>query len=183
MVRQDRRGFSLLEIIIATAALAGSAMVLVSLLGLGTQFGSKAEMRTLAIGNAQSIMDEFLASGVVEGGDSQERISGVIEGRWPMSYRISLLQHSFGQSSGSTAENGPEMMQVCVEIFESEAQLRQEAMPPICRISQLIRSPQRALAQFSQDDVSSNSQQIINNQSSTMEGMPSLPGTLSPGSL
>jgi prepilin-type N-terminal cleavage/methylation domain-containing protein len=42
---RSRRGFSLLEVMIATAILAASAMVLLSLISLGTRFGSKAETR------------------------------------------------------------------------------------------------------------------------------------------
>ncbi|MFM8398283.1 MAG: prepilin-type N-terminal cleavage/methylation domain-containing protein, partial [Pirellula sp.] len=37
--RSSQRGFSLLEVMIATAILAASAMVLLSLISLGTRFG------------------------------------------------------------------------------------------------------------------------------------------------
>ncbi|MFN7626093.1 MAG: prepilin-type N-terminal cleavage/methylation domain-containing protein, partial [Pirellula sp.] len=51
---KSRGAFSLLEVMIATAILAGSAMVLLSLIGLGARYGNRAEVRIAALVQAQS---------------------------------------------------------------------------------------------------------------------------------
>ena len=61
MANRVREAFSLLEVIIATAILAGSAMVLFSLISLGTKYGNRAEEKTIAVSQAQSVLDEFIA--------------------------------------------------------------------------------------------------------------------------
>ena len=95
-----RRGFSLLEIIIATAVLAASAMVLISLIGLGTKYGNRAEERTIALSQAESLIDEFLAQlGQTEKQDEQ---SGILAGLPQRSYRI-IARHP----SSSTTTRDP----------------------------------------------------------------------------
>jgi len=86
--RTSRRGFSLLEVMIATAILAGSAMVLLSLISLGTRFGSKAEVRIGALVQAQSILDESILR--IHSGESIENYTGVLPGSKPRSYRVSV---------------------------------------------------------------------------------------------
>jgi hypothetical protein len=71
---------------IATAILAASAMVLLSLISLGTRFGSKAETRIGALIQAQSIMDESILA--VQAGSDQESYSAVLPGVQPRSYRV-----------------------------------------------------------------------------------------------
>ena len=82
----SRYAFSLLEVMIATAILAASAMVLLSLISLGTRFGSKAETRIGALIQAQSIMDESILA--VQAGSDQESYSAVLPGGQPRSYRV-----------------------------------------------------------------------------------------------
>lgn len=86
--RLVRRGFSLLEVMIATAILAGSAMVLLSLISLGTRFGSKAEVRIGALVQAQSILDESILR--IYSGESIENYTGVLPGIKPRSYRVTV---------------------------------------------------------------------------------------------
>ena len=81
-----RRAFSLLEVMIATAILAASAMVLLSLISLGTRFGSKAETRISALVQAVSIMDESVLA--VYSGTAQESFSSVLGGPEPRAYRV-----------------------------------------------------------------------------------------------
>lgn len=81
-----RRAFSLLEVMIATAILAASAMVLLSLISLGTRFGSKAETRINALVQAVSIMDETVLA--VYAGTAQESFSSVLGGPEPRAYRV-----------------------------------------------------------------------------------------------
>ena len=83
---RSRNAFSLLEVMIATAILAASAMVLLSLISLGTRFGSKAESRIGALIQAQSIMDESILA--VQAGSDQEAYSAVLPGGQPRSYRV-----------------------------------------------------------------------------------------------
>ena len=83
---RSRNAFSLLEVMIATAILAASAMVLLSLISLGTRFGSKAETRIGALIQAQSIMDESILA--VQAGSDQEAYSAVLPGGQPRSYRV-----------------------------------------------------------------------------------------------
>lgn len=83
-----RRGFSLLEVMIATAILAASAMVLLSLISLGTRFGSKAEARISALVQAVSIMDETVLA--VYAGTTQESFSSVLGGPEPRAYRVQI---------------------------------------------------------------------------------------------
>jgi prepilin-type N-terminal cleavage/methylation domain-containing protein len=105
-----RRGFSLLEVMIATAILAASAMVLLSLISLGTRFGSKAETRISALVQAVSIMDETVLA--IYAGTTQESFSSVLGGPEPRAYRvqiepISMVEEgSFESSLNPNDENG-----------------------------------------------------------------------------
>lgn len=88
--RNSRRGFSLLEVMLATAILASSAMVLSSLLGLGAKFGGRAEARTEALSQAQSLLAEFLAMPQEASEREQER-TGVLPSNPPRAYRIRIV--------------------------------------------------------------------------------------------
>jgi prepilin-type N-terminal cleavage/methylation domain-containing protein len=90
MIRLHRspRGFSLLEVMIATAILAASAMVLLSLISLGTRFGSKAETRIAGLVQAQSILDESILR--MQAGETMESYTAVLPGTKPKSYRVTI---------------------------------------------------------------------------------------------
>ena len=152
---QTRTAFSLLEVIIATAILASSAMVLTSLLGLGTKFGNRAEARTLAMSQAQSLLDEFLAMPQSDRSGDEEQ-TGELAGFPPRTFRIKLapfsawptdsvasptsfeLENTSNRGGGSA--NTPKAALTCitVEIFETNNSSQTEV--PLCRISRLIRS-------------------------------------------
>ena len=85
-----RSAFSLLEIIIATAVLAASAMVLSSLIGLGSRYGNRAEERTLALSQAESLIDEFLAQLDSETDQAKES-TGELPGPPPRGFRIRAM--------------------------------------------------------------------------------------------
>ncbi|MBM3966160.1 MAG: hypothetical protein FJ308_14020 [Planctomycetes bacterium] len=85
---KSRGAFSLLEVMIATAILAGSAMVLFSLIGLGTRYGNRSESRIAALVQAQSILDESIAR--ISAGDTTAKYSGELIGPPPRSYQISI---------------------------------------------------------------------------------------------
>ncbi|MFM8216364.1 MAG: prepilin-type N-terminal cleavage/methylation domain-containing protein, partial [Pirellula sp.] len=101
--RSSQRGFSLLEVMIATAILAASAMVLLSLISLGTRFGSKAEMRIGALVQAQSILDESILR--MHSGESIESYTGVLPGSTPRSYRVTVEPYDI--SSSKTMDRAP----------------------------------------------------------------------------
>lgn len=103
-VRHKTRGLSLLEVIIATAVLAGSGMVLFSIIGLGAKYARQAEELTLAHHYAQSVLDEWLAAPSSVGSDKVETFEE--DPQW--SYRIS-----------SKNLTDPLLVEVTVEIFHT----------------------------------------------------------------
>lgn len=139
-----RPGLSLLEIIIATAVLAASAMVLVSLIGLGAKYGNRAEERTVVLSQAESLLDEYLAHlGTVENQDAQ---TGVLMGPPPRSFRISASPFDLGNSAtssatGQGAENRAGLIRVTVEMLESNEQGLSGESKPLVVLSRLVRRP------------------------------------------
>ena len=59
--RHARRGFSLMELILATAVLAASGAALFALIGQGSLFAGRADRETMALHLALSVLDEYLA--------------------------------------------------------------------------------------------------------------------------
>lgn len=147
-----RTAFSLLEVIIATAVLAASAMVLSSLISLGSKYGNRAEERTLAISQAESLLDEFLAKLSV--GSPAEESTGELPGsrlpgKLPKTFRITATPFSIGDSDSNRVgeisnQMGSGLLRVTVELFEtSGANLSGEAQP-LVQLTRLIRQPQQA---------------------------------------
>ena len=91
--RNRRVGFSLLEVMLATAILASSAMVLSSLLGLGAKYGSRAEARTEALSQAQSLLAEFLAM-PREAAEQESERTGLLNSNPLRSFRIRMVEAS-----------------------------------------------------------------------------------------
>ena len=60
--QRRRRGLSLIEMIIATALLAGSALLIQSLIGAGTRYGTTAELRTMAVTLAETALNDAMTS-------------------------------------------------------------------------------------------------------------------------
>ena len=141
MIARDsvsRGAFSLLEVMIATAILAGSAMVLLSLISLGTRYGNRSEARIGALVQAQSILDESIAR--ITDGDITPKYSGELAGPPKRSYRISIepvtdqedskdwndseppqLAEAApvpGPVSNSTSQKATELVRVTVELYD-----------------------------------------------------------------
>lgn len=82
LVRDGRRrvsqvaGYSLLEVILATAVLAGSGLVVQTLIGMGSRWANQAEERSQALMLAQSLLDDVLAEGLPEGNQAPEVFDG-----------------------------------------------------------------------------------------------------------
>lgn len=172
--RSMATGFSLLEVIIATAALAGSAMVLISLLGLGSKFGSRAEYKTLAMCRAESILDEAIATSLLDE-DTQE-ITDNIGGRWPMSYRITVTPFQM-KAVGNAGPNNLRLQRITVEVFESESQMAEGSSGPLCKVTRLIRNHQA-----SGSDRSENSSASSLNDRQSMDDLPLAPAAPGPQS-
>ncbi len=140
-----RRAFSLLEVIIATAILAGSAMVLFSLISLGTKYGRRAEERTIAIAQAQSILDEFIAR--MSSHDLPEEVNGVLPSNPPRKFRINVTPFELKANQGANRNTVAAMeiqivlFRVHVKLYESSAQLGTEDFAPLVEISRLVRRP------------------------------------------
>jgi type II secretory pathway pseudopilin PulG len=108
----SRGAFSLLEVMIATAILAGSAMVLLSLINLGTRLGNRSEARISDLVLAQSILDESIARVASEesaSGKSESSYSGELPGLPPKSYRVAVEPVP---NDGSGDWNNPEPPQL-----------------------------------------------------------------------
>lgn len=140
-----RSAFSLLEIIIATAVLAASAMVLSSLIGLGSKYGNRAEERTIAVSQAESLMDEFLAQLGNEENQLEES-TGELPGPPPSSFRISATPFEVGNqnptSSGeSLNDRSGGLLRVTVAVFEVGGSNVTAEAKPLVELSRLIRNP------------------------------------------
>ena len=144
LAMRRRTAFSLLEVIIATAILAGSAMVLFSLIGMGTKYGNKAEQRTLAVTQAQSMLDEFIAR--LPNEEIRDEVTGVLPGMPPRSFRIEVTPYEWPASKGdakrtssTTSDGSGELYRVTLELFEASNVLAGAEGEPLCRLSQLVR--------------------------------------------
>jgi len=167
--RSSQRGFSLLEVMIATAILAASSMVLLSLISLGTRFGSKAEMRIGALVQAQSILDESILR--MHSGESIESYTGVLPGSVPRSYRVTVepFEVLSQETTGNTPADGKlgpdqqgpetltsgsnptrpmpsELVSIKVELYESEGATsgmptggNSGAAKPLVELTRLVR--------------------------------------------
>lgn len=147
-----RAGLSLLEVMIATGILAGSAIVLSSIIGTGVRFGNRAESRITAMIQATSILDETLAR--IAAGNVQEEYSGEITGAKPRSFEVIVRDlpdrespatagardTSVGTSSRSLESNRQfGLVQVDVLLFDSNGQNENRSSRPIVHLTQVAR--------------------------------------------
>ena len=72
----QRGGYSLLEVILATAILAGSSLMLATLISNGANLGNRAQERAEALLIAQTLIDETLATRHGESFEEEEPFSG-----------------------------------------------------------------------------------------------------------
>lgn len=100
------RGLSLLEVIIATAILAGSGLALFSIIGLGSKYALRAEELTYAHHFAQSALDEWLAAPTAVGTEQ----TGTFEEAPEWSYRLE-----------SQSLDSPGLCVVTIEVFRSKS--------------------------------------------------------------
>jgi hypothetical protein len=117
-------------------------MVLFSLISLGTKYGNRAEEGTIAISQAQSLMDECIAG--FAGQEFQEETKGVLPSDPPRSFRISITPFEIGGSKtkgdvGSNKIMSTNLYRISVELYQSQGQLASEGMEPMCQLTRLVR--------------------------------------------
>jgi hypothetical protein len=149
---------------IATAILAGSAMVLLSLINFGTRLGNRSEARITALVLAQSILDESVARLRVE---TQSNFSGSLPGTPPRFYRVTIEaipnqedsddwndpeppQLAQGPPNSGSASSGPQtygpdpartdIVCVTVELYEG-AEGSQTSGDPLVKLARWVRIP------------------------------------------
>lgn len=100
-----------MEMMIATAILAGSGVALFGLVGQASQLARRAEERTAALQLAQSTLDEFLANGSESGPQDETEGSFESDPRW--AYRIDQSDvEGIGQVQ-------PQLKRINVSIYRS----------------------------------------------------------------
>lgn len=156
-VTASRGAFSLLEVMIATAILAGSAMVLLSLIDFGTRLGNRSEARITALVLAQSILDESIAS--LSSGES-EPLGGELPGPPARSYRVTVESIPIQEVSEDWNDSAPpqiaqdpqaigsqpnrtEILCVTVELFEGSSTLSSNS-DPLVKLARWVRLPATA---------------------------------------
>lgn len=164
--RLARTGFSLLEVMIATAILAGSAMVLMSLISMGTKYGGRAEDRITALVQAQSVLDETIARMAFE--ELREQQSGELSSGDSVSaprrsYRISVKPFPWSDDAREAASmsadvagmetNNPtdarrpetlaprpsSLVRITVELFEGGASPGNSEADPLVALTRIVR--------------------------------------------
>ena len=147
-----RSGLSLLEVMIATGILAGSAIVLSSIIGTGARFGNRAESRITAMVQAHSVLDETLAR--IASGDVTDEYSGELPGEIPRSFEVIIRElppHEVSTGSASrearssradrsaVADDQPSLVQIEVLLFDASAQGDRRSSTPIVHLTQVTR--------------------------------------------
>ncbi len=147
-----RSGLSLLEVMIATGILAGSAIVLSSIIGTGARFGNRAESRITAMVQAHSVLDETLAR--IASGNVPEEYSGEIPGVTPRSFEVvirDLPEQELPNASGPSdtrssvtnraqaADRQSSLIQIEVLLFDASGQNDRQSSKPIVHLTQVTR--------------------------------------------
>jgi type II secretory pathway pseudopilin PulG len=151
-VTPDRSGLSLLEVMIATGILAGSSIVLSSIIGTGARFGNRAESRMTAMVQAHSLLDEALAR--IAAGNSVEDYTGEIKGTPPRTFEVvarslpqrepsapgdSRIPNSSGVSRSGTDDQEGGLTQVDVRLFDAKGESDRNASKPVIHLTQIVR--------------------------------------------
>ncbi|MFN7874442.1 MAG: hypothetical protein ACK5PB_03945 [Pirellula sp.] len=147
-----RSGLSLLEVMIATGILAGSAIVLSSIIGTGARFGNRAESRVTAMVQAHSVLDETLAR--IAAGNVPEEFSGEIPGATPRTFEVAIRDlptqelpnvaatrnmRSEGANRSETTNDRSSLVQIDVWLFDSGRQNERQSSKPIVHLTQITR--------------------------------------------
>lgn len=138
-----RDGFSLLEIVIATAILTATALSLVSLLGLGVRFGTRAELKAIGLVKAESVMDEYLASlafnSTTNDREEAAELTGLLLGEPELHFVVRAEKVESGDAEPRDALEGLQI--ITVSIYEESQEVGSEGKHPIAELSRLVRLP------------------------------------------
>ncbi|MFN5851556.1 MAG: prepilin-type N-terminal cleavage/methylation domain-containing protein [Pirellulaceae bacterium] len=115
---RQRTGFSLLEMIIATAILAAAAGLLLELIGQGSRLALKADRRSKAYQIADGLLQETLLGQDWESSRSGEAVQGMDGWTWQRSWVeepasgmgwivIEVWSRTSGQPKGATRSSAP----------------------------------------------------------------------------
>lgn len=100
--RGSRHGFSLMELILATAILAASGAALFALIGQGAMFGGRADRESESLHLALTILDEYLAMpGEVDAEGTFEQ-----QPRWSYRIRQETIEPGDSAATGSGLLSG-----------------------------------------------------------------------------
>lgn len=132
---QRRGGFSLMEMVIATAVLAASGAALFTLVGQASQFARRAEERTVALQLAQSTLDEFLATG----SESETEMEGGLESDPRWSYRIEQSDVAVPGQADAVGRDESKLKRIVVSVYRSSNQGGQSASTVDSAIVRLVR--------------------------------------------
>ena len=125
-----RHGYSLIEMILATAILAASGLALQTLLAQASRLALRSEQHTLALQLAESLIDEALA--IPPRNDRTMESTFAHDDRWSYRLRIETIADI-------------RMSRMTVEVFVSENTSSQRSsidQEPLCRLVRWVRTSQ-----------------------------------------
>ena len=108
----------------------------------------------MAISQAESLLDEFLAKRTVGNSPTEESTGELprsrLPGIQPKTYRITSTPYQFGNANsnrtGETANpSAGSLLRVTVEVFETSGSTLSGEAQPLVELTRLIRQPQPAL--------------------------------------
>ncbi len=128
--KPPRRGYSLIEMILATAVLAASGLALQTLLAQASRLALRSEQQTMALQLAETLIDETIA--IPPQDDRTMETTFAHDDRW--SYRLQI-----------EAVSDIRMSRITAEVFFGEngkSNLTNTEQEPLCRLVRWVRTSQ-----------------------------------------
>ncbi len=177
-----RGGFSLMELILATAILAASGAALFGLIGQGSLFARRSQARAETLHLAQSALDEYLA---VPDAIPPE---GTFETHPEWAYRIRQEEIDLGNGVAATSADrveaavgpaavGSKLLRVVIEVAPADAAGVSGSADPVCTLTRWVRLASAASGDTSAGGGSSEPQGEIVSEPVTTPGSDSEGGS------
>ena len=177
-----RGGFSLMELILATAILAASGAALFGLIGQGSLFARRSQARAETLHLAQSALDEYLA---VPDAIPPE---GTFETHPEWAYRIRQEEIDLGNGVAATSADrveaavgpaavGSKLLRVVIEVAPADAAGVSGGADPVCTLTRWVRVAAAAAGDASAGGGSSEPQGEIVSEPVTTPGSDSEGGS------
>ena len=177
-----RGGFSLMELILATAILAASGAALFGLIGQGSLFARRSQARAETLHLAQSALDEYLA---VPDAIPPE---GTFETHPEWAYRIRQEEIDLGNGVAATSADrveaavgpaavGSKLLRVVIEVAPADAAGVSGGADPVCTLTRWVRLASAASGDTSAGGGSSEPQGEIVSEPVTTPGSDSEGGS------